>query len=246
MYSILARTGKISIIPISLLIGHKINASSALETNKILFDKTNDLQIYENKDLIPKFDELNKVLTHNNNSFVIGGSYGLKLYTKQNFESEDIDIFVPVRNIINDDGHKIESVEIFEEAKMLKQIYGTNFIIRFSKDNLRRDENGDILSLVSDRPENEKFDEYIIGTINTIYNGKKLQFIILDVNSYELEEWMKTKCDLPVFITVKNNQVYFNESNELFAHEAKQGILRGLKHDYRKEKYTQKGFKCID
>lgn len=243
MYNLLTRTGKISIIPISLLIGHKINASPPLEKNKILFDKTNNLQIYESKDLIPKFDELNKVLTHNNNFFVIGGSHGLKLYTKQNFESEDIDIFVPVRHVNNE--HKVENIEIFEEAKMLKRLYGTDFIIRFSKDNLRRDENGNILSLVTDRPENEKFDEYIIGTINTTYNGKKLQFIILNVYSHELEEWMKTKCDLPVFITVKENQIYFNESNELFAHEAKQGILQGLKHDYRKEKYTQKGFKCI-
>ena len=170
MYSVLKRTGKISLIPISLLIGHKINASPTLETNKTLFDKRNDLKISESENLIPKFDELKKLLTHNNNSFVIGGSHGLKLYTKQNFESEDIDIFVPVRNVNNE--HKIEHIELFQEAKMLKRIYGTNFIIRFSKDNLRRDENGNILSLVSDRPENEKFDEYIIGTINTTYNGK--------------------------------------------------------------------------
>ena len=53
---------------------------------------------------------------------------------------------------------------------------------------------------------------------------------------------MKNKCDLPVFITVKDNQIYFNESNELFADEVKQGILRGLKHDYRKEKIYTKRF----
>ena len=87
MYSVLKRTGKISLIPISLLIGHKINASPTLETNKTLFDKRNDLKISESENLIPKFDELKKLLNHNNNSFVIGGSHGLKLYTKQNFES---------------------------------------------------------------------------------------------------------------------------------------------------------------
>ncbi len=182
--------------------------------------------------------------TDTSSTTIVGGSFGLRLFTQRKFDCSDIDI---VSSAIEASGYKSLTNEMIlvTEAQMLREIYGLNveIVIKHRSDLNLVDENGEVISPVSGMPAVEDFDEYIIGTVN-VGVTPKIQYVFVNQPESQLQTWYKQVSDLPVYCTIgPETDVNFQFRNFDAAEKAKiHGILSGIKHEYRKDKYRAKGF----
>lgn len=176
--------------------------------------------------------------------FLIGGSFGLKLYTRREFVADDIDIICSAKNSTGDKTHT-DSISLLSEAQTLRDIYGpeTLITVKHRSDLNLVDETGKIISPVSGMPAVEDFDEFIVGTVNVKVENTKLQYVFVNKQPTELENWYIHTADLPVFAKITPDGTYqFQYKNYIDAVNATYGVLDGIKHEYRKNKYRAKGF----
>lgn len=178
---------------------------------------------------------------------IIGGSFGLKLYTGLNFPVNDIDVISSALNY-NSFKDKTSSITLFKEAKLIESIYpNTTITIKHVADSDLKDSNGNTVSVVSGMPNKEEFDDYIVGTVNVMTNPK-IQYVFVNKSNEELETWYKQASDLPVYATIYRSNTsdtptyMFNFRDYTNAQAAKNWQLHGIKHKYRQQKYLDKGF----
>jgi hypothetical protein len=200
-----------------------------------------------------------------NTKMIIGGSFGLSLYTnhkKQNKDHDDshmwndIDIIVPV---FKNTGSYVDcdKIDLLEEARLIKSIYNSDIEIRHTSSENFYNEKGEHISVVTGEVGKEDFDTMIVGTVNTKYDGKKLQFVFFNIYKDNLIDYYSHVSDLPVFSIVEktiDNEVSTSKSyhvdekfyikSEADANDAKNGILNTLRHEFRRDKYKKKGFIC--
>ncbi len=191
---------------------------------------------------------------------IVGGSFVMSLYIgKQKIKDndtvmwDDIDIIVPVFNPTSSK-FDCDIIDLKKEAQLLKSIFGTEIKIHHRTQSEFYNEKGEPLSVVTGEISEEQFDELIVGTVNTVYNGHKFQFVFVNQCEKDIVSYYASVSDLPVFSIIekivddKEPASYFEEKfyikNESDAEDAMRGILNTLNHTKRREKYTKKGFVC--
>jgi hypothetical protein len=182
----------------------------------------NELEVHE----ITKYaDIINGIHILDKKLVIYGGSYALNIFTSArgfSFPTSDIDVILSA----NDS-------DLYEEAKLLEQIYGT-VLIRHRNENKENQE------------DKEDFDEYIIGTINCRSATTKIQYVFVNKEERELLAWYTNASDLPVCIVMDNNVLSYKFKSLSAAHDASRGYLSGIKHTSRQLKYVNKGFTLVD
>lgn len=231
----------------NLLVGKTDTAINYTDINNDIYDyridnekilhkiKATDEQIQELKTNVKNLDQLINIYK----KAIIGGSRGLKIWTGREFNVDDNDIFL----------HSIEgnryTGKLEKDVEQLMKIYPDCSIrVQLSTDPKK--------AVLNEDETVEEFDKAIIGTINLKYESNKYQFVMIEKNpefkySLDLVEWYARTSDLPVFILYDkfNPFPHFIVKHGHGHWLAKQGILSGLKHEYRIEKYEKKGFKSI-
>jgi hypothetical protein len=191
---------------------------------------------------VPNFEELKSLLVkHDIKTFLIGGSYGLRIFTQKDFPTNDIDIFCPMLAPTN---QKYSKSNLQAETEVLAKLY-KGLTIRLARDYYEIvDGVKKLLSVVDSSDTVEDFDELIVGTVNTVVGDKKVQFVFVNVDSSNIEKWYLNASDLPTCITVDMFQTYFGVGNPGKAKSVMHGVIPGIRHDARRKKYTEKGFTC--
>lgn len=198
--------------------------------------KATSEQVSELKSNVKHLDEIINVYR----KVIIGGSRALKVWTEREFNVDDNDIFL---HSIEGDRH---NGKLEKDVEQLMSIFPNCSIrVQLSKNTEK--------SIVNEEQETEEFDQAIIGTINLKYEGNKYQFVMIERNpgftySLDLIGWYGRTTDLPVFILYdKFDKIPYFIIKDGFGHcLAKQGVLFGLRHKNRIEKYEKKGFKFIN
>lgn len=162
---------------------------------------------------------------------LIGGSFGLKLYTGLDFPTNDVDIFVSVPT-----GN-------FDDATCMKIAYS-----RISSLQEPHAATPFLIKMAVDDPYHSAIDKAIVGTINfTTKSNVKTQIVVVNPSKFKkgdtLATWFASVTDLPVFLDMTGGQWVLKDKTK--CELAKQKILTDINHDYRKEKYEQKGFVLI-
>jgi hypothetical protein len=191
---------------------------------------------------VSNLENLKRLLAENGiNTFLIGGSYGLRLFTEKNFPTNDIDVFCPV---LSPTSSKYDNFDLRPETAVLAKLY-KGITVKLAKDHYKIVDGVKVpLSVVTDADGTEQFDDYIVGTLNIVADGKKLQFVFVNVESRDIEKWYMSASDLPTCITFDPFQTYFGIGNIEKAKSSLNGVLTGIKHEPRRIKYTEKGFVC--
>jgi hypothetical protein len=169
---------------------------------------------------------------------LIGGSFGLKLFTGLDFATNNVDIFVsaPVGN--------------FDDATCMKVVYSRISSLYENPMPINQDPHAtpfQIKMAMDDKQSNE-FDKAIVGTINfTTKSNVKTQIVVVNPTKFKngdtVAMWFASLTDLPVFLDMTHNRWVIIDKTKCDL--AKQKILTDINHDYRKEKYEQKGFILI-
>lgn len=193
---------------------------------------------------VKHLDKLKLLLAENGiSTFLIGGSYGLRVFTEKKFPTNDIDIFCP---ILSPTFSKYEDFDLKPEVSVLTKMY-KGITVRLAKDYHKIVDGKRVpLSVVNDDEATEQFDDYIVGTANTIVDGMKIQFVFVNVPSTHIQKWYMGASDLPTCITFDPLQTYFGIGNIERAKNSLHGVLTGINHEPRRLKYIEKGFVCLD
>jgi len=174
------------------------------------------------------------ILNKSNEPIIIGGSYALNLFVNMNdlhCDYDDIDI------ILSNPGG-----DIFQFANCVAQQYKSVYICK-NDDKNKYDINGQIIGVKNINVDVEEFDKKIKGTVNCVSNdGEKHQYVLVNEPPETLCDWYAKTSDLPVFITKTGNDYVFQLKSIGVANDALNGVLSGIKHKYRIEKYQNKGF----
>jgi hypothetical protein len=191
---------------------------------------------------VPSFEELKTLLVkHDIKTFLIGGSYGLRIFTQKDFPTNDIDIFCPMLTPTN---QKYSNSNLQAEAAVLAKLYKSP-TVRLAKDYYEIvDGVKKLLSVVDSSDAVEDFDEFIVGTVNVVVGDRKVQFVFVNVDGSRIEKWYLNASDLPTCITVDMFQTYFGASDPARAKSVMHGVIHGIRHEARRTKYIEKGFTC--
>lgn len=193
---------------------------------------------------IKNLDKLKLLLAENGiSTFLIGGSYGLRVFTEKKFPTNDIDIFCPV---LSPTCSKFTDFDLKPEVSVLTKLY-KGITVKLAKDHYKIVDGKTVpLSVVTDAEGTELFDDYIVGTANTIVDGMKMQFVFVNVKSNQIAGWYMDASDLPTCITFDPLQTYFGIGNIERAKKSLHGVLNKINHEPRRQKYIEKGFTCPD
>ena len=216
-----------------------IDNAIATRTTHIPLNQTERRQIdFELQEDMAKFDKP---------TYILGGSYALGMFLGEGkVESDDIDIIISHDNA-NNDWALTHTLNIFTEAEKIYNSFVDMYITLTSdKEGIKYNIHGDIMGRHKRSFENEDFNKSIVGTINCVSKrtGKKIQYVVVNQTTDTLERWYANASDLPVFITLNGNSKYYYLKSLETANDALKRILTGIKHNYRIDKYTQKGFVC--
>jgi hypothetical protein len=174
------------------------------------------------------------ILNKSNEPVIIGGSYALSQFVTMNnlnCNYDDIDIIMS-----NTD------TELFQFANNVAPQYKSVYICKNDNKN-KYNINGQIIGVKDINIDVEEFDKKIIGTVNCVSNdGEKHQYVFVNESPENLCSWYAKTSDLPVFITKTGNNYVFELKSISAANDALSGVLSGVKHKYRIEKYQNKGF----
>lgn len=171
---------------------------------------------------------------------VIGGSTALKIYTGRDFITHDTDYFLKSKDDFRSrDGDYHNATLQADISTLSTQVLPDHiWSCKLSSMNIYHTSGVDTQEI-------EQFDKAIGGTVNTIVDNNKVQFVMID-NSKDLEQWYATSADLPVFINFNHGQPYFYVCNQWLGLMAKCGYLFSIRHVERQLKYKEKGFKCFN
>ena len=172
---------------------------------------------------------------------LVGGSTALKIYTGRDFNTHDTDYFLKSKeHFITTRGKYNEAtLEADLETLSTHVLPGHNWSIKLSS----MHEHSVVANVGTQ--EVEEFDTAIGGTINTVVDNNKVQFVMVD-NSKDLEQWFMSASDLPVCINMNHGKPYFYVRNYWAGLMAKYGYLYSIRHRERRDKYEEKGFTCLN
>lgn len=181
-----------------------------------------------------EFSNVFTMLNKTNKPIIIGGSYALNLFVNMNgkkCEYDDIDIILSSTD-----------TNIFQFANCVVPNYKSVYICK-NDDKHKYDINGQIIGEKNIEIDIEEFDKKIFGTVNCVSNtGKKHQYVLVNELPENLCDWYEKTSDLPVFIIKNGDEYAFKLKSIGAANDALIGVLSGIKHNYRIEKYKNKGF----
>ena len=166
-------------------------------------------------------------------TFVVGGSAALRLYLGAHVPYSGLDVVCSC--YAPDKSKNADTMGLYNEKATISGIYERlgKVSVKLSKDNIMRGPDPDV----------EDFDKAIVGTINVVLrDGFKIQYVFVNMPNAELVDWYASASHLPVFCVLESERTVFKIKNRLTALAARCGVLFGIKHKYRQQKYRENGF----